>query len=122
MSELQLSEKVKDAIRDEITHCSGNEIFFVGSIDKKLFVDSVEVLARGNKFSVPALVDSARAGDVVIHNHPSGNLYPSDQDIAIASIFGNNGVGFLIVDNQADNSFVVVEPYIEEQYEPLDKE
>ena len=121
MSELQLSEKVKDAIRDEITHCSGNEIFFIGSIDKKLFVDSVEVLARGNKFSVPALVDSARAGDVVIHNHPSGNLYPSDQDIAIASIFGNNGVGFLIVDNHVDNSYVVVEPYIEEQYKPLDK-
>ena len=71
----------------------------------------VKVLARGNEYSVPAIIDSASAGQVVLHNHPSGNLTPSEQDIHLASIFGNNGVGFLIINNHVSDLYTVVEPF-----------
>ncbi len=76
----------------------------------------------GNDYSVPAVIESAKPGDVVIHNHPSGTLTPSDQDIQIASVFGNQGVGFLIVNNSASQVYVVVEPFFEREIEPLDIE
>jgi ATP-dependent DNA helicase DinG len=80
------------------------------------------VIARGNDYSVPAVIESASPGEVVIHNHPSGNLTPSNQDIQIASVFGNHGVGFLIVDNSASEVYVVVEPFFEKEIELLDIE
>ena len=82
--------------------------------------EDVEVLARGNKYSVPAIIDSAESGQVVLHNHPSGNLTPSEQDIHLASIFGNNGVGFFIIDNSLKEIYVVVEPFKKKEYVKLD--
>jgi ATP-dependent DNA helicase DinG len=82
------SEKVRKEIEKTIKEASGNEVFFVGSLDGGGVVSSLRVVARGNEFSVPAIVDSASSGDIVIHNHPSGNLTPSVRDIEMASVFG----------------------------------
>jgi ATP-dependent DNA helicase DinG len=54
----------------------------------------VEPLARGNRDAVTAIMVATSFGDVVIHNHPSGRLTPSQPDIEIASILGNQGVAF----------------------------
>jgi ATP-dependent DNA helicase DinG len=114
--------QVKNSIRIGIEEASGNEVFFVGSFSAGQMIDSVRVVARGNGYSVPAVIDSALPGEVVIHNHPSGNLTPSDEDIQIASVFGNQGTGFYIVDNAASRVYVVVEPFTEKEIEPLDIE
>lgn len=96
-----------------IAEHGGNEVFFVGrpaEVTGKIQV--VEALARGNGNSVPAILDAARDGEVVIHNHPSGVLLPSEPDLALASHYGNCGVGFLIVDNPAERVVVVVRPFV----------
>ena len=116
------SESVKSTIKSAIEKASGNEVFFVGSFSRNKVIEDVKVIARGNDYSVPAVIESASPGEVVIHNHPSGNLTPSNQDIQIASVFGNHGVGFLIVDNSASEVYVVVEPFFEKEIELLDIE
>jgi len=116
------SESVKSTIKSAIEKASGNEVFFVGSFSRNKVIEDVKVIARGNDYSVPAVIESASPGEVVIHNHPSGNLTPSNQDIQIASVFGNHGVGFLIVDNSASEVYVVVDPFFEKEIELLDIE
>ncbi|PKL09209.1 MAG: ATP-dependent DNA helicase DinG, partial [Spirochaetae bacterium HGW-Spirochaetae-7] len=66
--------------------------------------------ARGDRSSVPAIAGFLDRGDVLIHNHPSGFLAPSDADLAIASRVGENGVGSYIVDGDVENVYVVAEP------------
>ncbi|GAB4302699.1 MAG: ATP-dependent DNA helicase DinG [Desulfuromonadia bacterium] len=104
-------------IRDAINEARGNELFFLGLIDSSRRIDEVEILARGNISSVPALVGSLPVGSVAIHNHPSGNLDPSPQDLEIASILGNNGVGFSIVDNGVTRDYEVVPPFVPKEVE-----
>ena len=115
----QFNEDVIQKIQTEIHIASGNEVFFVGNFDDNFIINEVQVLARGNEYSVPAIIDSASAGQVVLHNHPSGNLNPSDQDIHLASIFGNNGVGFLIINNSVSDIYSVVEPFRKKEYSSI---
>ncbi len=115
MYQTYFTKEARINIKSAIKECRDNELFFVGTLNEESIVMNVEILARGNKFSVPAILDSAKNGQVVIHNHPSGNLEPSNQDINVASIFGNKGVGFYIVDNEVKNTYVVVEAHKEKE-------
>ncbi|MGH7900788.1 MAG: helicase C-terminal domain-containing protein [Thermodesulfobacteriota bacterium] len=114
------STKIKEEIGSHIKDAEGNEVFFVGNYNEEGIIDRIKVFARGNEYSVPAIIESAKSGDVVIHNHPSGNLTPSEQDIRIATLFGNHGVGFYIVDNDVDKVYVVVEPFKDFEIKRLD--
>jgi len=49
----------------------------------------VEAYAFGTDKEVPAIIHQAQYGDVVLHNHPSGNLEPSSGDITVASMLGD---------------------------------
>ena len=120
MEKEYFSEKAREEIEETIKHSSGNEVFFVGSLNEDGVVDGIKVVARGNDYSVPAIVDSAERGEVVIHNHPSGNLTPSSEDIHMASIFGNQGVGFYIVNNDISSVYVVVEQFARQELKKLD--
>lgn len=111
MIEELFSEDTAESIRSEISASLDNEVFFVGDFDDNGLCSDIKVLARGNEFSVPAIIGSAGPGQIVVHNHPSGNLTPSEQDVHLASVFGNNGVGFVIVDNEVSDVYVVVEPF-----------
>ncbi len=122
MEKKVFSEKAREEIDEIIRGSSGNEVFFVGSLDENGIVYSVRIAARGNDYSVPAIVESAKSGEVVIHNHPSGNLTPSDEDIHMASIFGNCAVGFYIITNDASKAYVVVEPFVGDEQKKLDIE
>lgn len=103
-----------------IVEASGNEVFAIGHTDADCRVVEVDVLARGSRQAVPAVVQNCRYGDIVIHNHPSGNLSPSEPDIEIASGIANLGVGFYIVDNSVDNIYAVVEPFPPQDETQLD--
>ncbi len=99
-----------EALRDAIEDAGGNEVFVAGKLDAKGMVSELAVAARGAKASVPAIAGYLDRGDVLIHNHPSGQLTPSDADIGIASRAGENGVGSYIVDNAVIEVYVVAEP------------
>ncbi|MGQ0794032.1 MAG: helicase C-terminal domain-containing protein [Deltaproteobacteria bacterium] len=105
------TDEARGQIERAIAETAGMEVFFVGSLGEDGVVFEVKAAARGDDSSTPAVVDAAAPGEVVIHNHPSGNLTPSDQDVRAASIFGNNGVGFYIVSNDASEVYPVVEPF-----------
>ncbi len=112
MIENYFTREAAGFIREAITEAHGNEVFFVGKVNEDSLVFDVKVLARGNRQAVPAILDAAKTGDVVVHNHPSGKLEPSSQDVAVASAFGNKGVGFYIVDSEVKSVYVVIEPFV----------
>lgn len=107
------------AMQEIIAEADGNEVFFLGRTDGTGFVTAVEPLARGNRDAVAAIVIAASCGDVVIHNHSSGKLTPSQADIEIASILGNQGVGFIIIDGRAERCYVAVTPFIKTELAQL---
>ena len=107
------------ALRAAIIDAGGNEVFVLGILTAGLVTD-VRVLARGNLRAVPAIMHVPRPGEVVIHNHPSGRLVPSDADLGIASALGNNGVGAFIVDGDVTQVYVIVEPLAAPAREQLD--
>jgi len=122
MIENYFTSEVADFIRKEIIDAYGNEVFFVGKINESSLVSDIKVFARGNRQSVPAILDVAKIGNVVVHNHPSGNIEPSPQDVAIASAFGNKGVGFYIIDSEVKKVYVVVEPFVVGEAVRIDSE
>ncbi len=107
---LRFTPAAAAALRAAIADAGGIEVFAVGDVDGKANVERIEVHARGQEGAVVALRSRARAGQVVIHNHPSGDLRPSDPDMRLAGVFGEDGVGFVIVDNPVGRSNWVVEP------------
>ncbi len=110
MSALRFTPPAAAALRAEIAEAGGMEVFAVGDVDAKGAVERIEIHARGTEGAVLALKSRARAGQVVIHNHPSGDLRPSEPDMHLAGNFGEDGVGFIIVDNGVERSNWIVEP------------
>lgn len=117
---LPYTDLVCQQLRTAISEAGGNEVFFLGHTDETLELISVEVLARGTKEAVPAILQTCRYGDVVLHNHPSGRLEPSPADMEIASRLGSQGIGFQIVDNAVEHSYTVVETFAPRQVRQLD--
>lgn len=119
----QHKHNIKDYLADEaifymrhhIQQAGDNEVFFVGKVNSKGVVEAVQVVARGNKMMVPAIIHMVHTGDAVIHNHPSGGLQPSNADAGIASELGNEAVAFYIVNNYVSDIYVVVEPQKQKQ-------
>ncbi len=97
-------------LRQEIEEAGGREVLCTGKVDSEGRVVSVQAVAHGNETAVPALYPYMERGDVVIHNHPGGRLFPSDADIGVASRLGNEGIGFFIIDNAVQHLYVVAEP------------
>ena len=97
-------------LRESIEEAHFQEVLAVGKLSKDSIVDSIIIAARGSDSQVPALMPYMEKGDVVIHNHPGGDLRPSTADLAVASRLGNQGIGFYIIDNDAEELFVVAEP------------
>lgn len=97
-------------LRDAIADAGYNEVFAAGKLDEKGLVAEIIVGARGGVSSVPAIAGFLDRGDVLIHNHPSGLLEPSNADLSVASRVGENGVGSYIVDGEVREVYVVAEP------------
>ncbi|MCP4870987.1 MAG: helicase [Proteobacteria bacterium] len=117
--ERYLTPRARHDIGAAIEEAGGNEVFFVGRPGPTGPIDEITVHCRGHKTAVPALMQVGRHGDVVIHNHPSGRLIPSEPDLALASHYGQEGIGFFIVDNTAQAVYVVVEP-VREHIRPVE--
>lgn len=111
-----------EELREAIRSADGNEIFAIGSLDEAGLVCAIEVVARGTSDAVPALGSYFEKGSVLIHNHPSGRLQPSDADVAIAADAGTYGVGSYIVDNEVSEVYIVAEPARRKSFRMLDEE
>ena len=120
MSDPRIRSDAARALRRAIQEVDGDEVFAIGAVEDGVIV-SVEVTCRGTKDRVPALLGRPKAGQVVIHNHPSGNLQPSDADLFLAGKYGEAGVGVVIIDNTAARSRWVVEPH-DPKPTPVDKD
>jgi len=116
MNDLDLTGRFFEPVRlkmlEDIEDVNGSEVLWVGSINDEKIIVKVSAVARGNEYAVPAIASQMEKGDVIIHNHPSGVLRPSEADLAQASLLGNQGIGFYIVNNTIDAVYVVVEPVI----------
>ena len=97
------------AIRSAIRLAGGREVCFVCTADEAGIVQSARVAARGDVRSVLALPGFANRGELLLHNHPSGWLEPSDADLQVAARLHDDGIGFAIIDNDASRLYVVVE-------------
>lgn len=97
-------------MRNKIAETGGNEVLFIAETDKEGNIQSIKTVARGNSYSVPALMPHMQRGNAVIHNHPGGKLEPSNADVRVASELGSFGVGFFIIDNRVELLYVVAEP------------
>jgi ATP-dependent DNA helicase DinG len=107
---LRFSDPAARSLRQAIAEAGGVEVFAIGDMNPLGKVSRLEIHCRGDTGAVPALLERPRAGQVVIHNHPSGLLRPSGADFALANRYGDEGIGVVIVDNAVENDFWVVEP------------
>ena len=107
-----------------ISQNDGNEIVMVGKVDSDGKVCDLRRAAMGDAGSVPAVIATAASGEILIHNHPSGNVNPSGADIEVAARAAEKSVGSYIVDNDVLNVFPVVERIQPEntEIEPVDLE
>lgn len=105
----RLHPKAAAAIRAAIRLAGGNEVCFACGLDENGTVDTARVVARGDVESVLALPGFAQRGEMLVHNHPSGILSPSEADMHVAARVFDDGIGFGIVDNDAESLYVVVE-------------
>ena len=100
----------------EIQEAGGAELFAILRASKpgELF-DQVEIACRGTEVEVPAILSRTAPGEMTLHNHPSGDLRPSHADLHLAGIFGEEGIGSMIIDNKATRAYVLVEPFQKEE-------
>jgi len=106
----RFAPEAAERLRAEIEENGGNEVFAAGRLGEDGRIAEILVVARGSKSAVPALAPYIERGDVIVHNHPSGTLRPSDADVNVAAEAGSAGVGSYIVDNAVARVHVVAEP------------
>jgi len=106
----RLSDAVCRQMAQDVDSAGGCEVLWCGKLDGEGMIYEAVPAARGHEQAVPAIFPHMEKGDVIIHNHPSGILKPSSADLTQASLLGNNGIGFYIVDNEVGSVYVVVEP------------
>ncbi|MCB2153618.1 DEAD/DEAH box helicase family protein [bacterium] len=115
-----ITREARELIAGEIAEAGGVEVFFIGRRGSDGLVQEVESHAYGSADAVPALIDRVRPGEVILHNHPSGNLLPSDADLSISSQMGSLGAGSYVIDNAAERVRVIVRPHDPKKKTPLD--
>jgi len=119
---LTLDGEAARRIRQEIQRAGGREVCFLAQVDAQRRIVNPRAVARGNHQAVLAAARDAEAGEILLHNHPSGVLEPSDPDLAMAARVYEHGLGTGIVDNEARSLYVVVEPPAPRSRDMLDPE
>ena len=103
--DLRLSPDAAERVRAEVEKAGGREVCFLARVSPDRTLVEVRAVARGNKAAVLAAARDADEGSVMIHNHPSGDLEPSDADLSVAARLYEEGIGTAITNNDADRLF-----------------
>ncbi|MGL4366761.1 MAG: helicase C-terminal domain-containing protein [Brevinemataceae bacterium] len=101
---------ISEYIAQTIESHGGSEVFFTAWVDRDGRVSECEAIAFGNDESVPAPLAEGLKADLVIHNHPSGDLRASNADINIASLLATKKLGFYIINNDCSVINIVYKP------------
>ncbi len=120
MTDGRLAAAVREAVAGAIAAAGGREVSFVADVAPDGTLTGAAVAARGTVDAVLALPGVAGRGQMVLHNHPSGVLEPSNADLDVAVRLHDGGIGFGIVNNDATALYVVVEVPRAREHEPLD--
>ncbi|NNM66512.1 MAG: hypothetical protein HKM06_00725 [Spirochaetales bacterium] len=119
----RFSKDTIEFLRTAIEEAGGREVLFIAKVDVKTEkIHEVTVGARGTRETVPALFAHMERGDVVVHNHPSGLLEPSQADLNVAGSLGQNGIGFWIIDNLVTEVYAVCEPLLIAEQQNLEED
>ena len=118
--ERRFSPEVRQYVARAISETGGNEVFLTGNLDGGGIVTEATVAARGHESAVPVVQSAVDRAEVLIHNHPSGRLSPSNADLEIASRSAESGLGFYIVNNDVTDVYIVVEPVLNREKIPVD--
>lgn len=116
----RMAPEVRALMAAEVAEAGGKEVSFVATIDADGVLVGARPVARGTVTSVLALPGVADRGEMLVHNHPSGVLEPSQADLTVAARLHDAGIGFAIIDNAAEGIYVVVEVPRTPAYEVLD--
>ncbi len=116
----RINPAVSESFRQEIAAAGGREVSFVAELDTDGTLVAARVAARGTVEAVLALPGIASRGEMLVHNHPSGVLEPSQADLTVAARLHDAGIGFGIIDNDATSIYVVVEVPRAPSYQMLD--
>jgi len=117
-----ITKSARIFIRQTIRENNGGEVFFIGKQDENGMIADVDAYAFGGKNAVPVLLRLVEYGDVVLHNHPDGNLEPSEADVDSAGSLGDLGVGSYIVNNECTGLHITVRAFKETDIELLKKD
>jgi ATP-dependent DNA helicase DinG len=118
----RFTEQCRQRLKAEIEDAGGNEVLALGYLDEAGMVARIVVSARGKDDRVLALLGNEDEPDLFIHNHPSGFLSPSDNDLAVSGRAAEGGIGAFIVDNPVEKVYVVAEPLRRKGRKALDPE
>ncbi|MFP4329388.1 MAG: helicase C-terminal domain-containing protein [Spirochaetaceae bacterium] len=118
----RISSELCGRLRAEIEDARGSEILLVCDVDESGRINRFRVAARGNLTQVPAPFVQMESGTIILHNHPSGILRPSDADLAVSAELANRGIGSAIIDNAVEEIYVIAEPMVIAETEALDIE
>jgi ATP-dependent DNA helicase DinG len=108
--EVRFSAAAAARVRGEIARAGGNEVCFVTTLSEGGEILETRVVARGNSTAVLAAANKFKPGQLLLHNHPSGDLTPSGADLGVAERLWSEGLGFAITDNLAESLYLVVAP------------
>ncbi|MEJ5184228.1 MAG: helicase C-terminal domain-containing protein [Rectinemataceae bacterium] len=119
----KLAPEAAETLAEAIAEIEGRELFAMGFLDAASgLVTMVDILARGSFGAVPAGYENRPGPKVLIHNHPSGVLFPSDADVEVAARAATEGIGSYIINNDVTTVFVVQEPHQAKKLKKLDSE
>lgn len=120
MNSIALSDDSREKIKTSITDYQGGEIFFGCKVNETGIIYEVTAICFGNDTAVLAPYEIAKNFNAILHNHPSGNIQPSDNDLYVASSLQNEGIGFFIVDNKVNKLNIVVPPVLTKEIKKID--
>ena len=86
IGEARLARAASAAVRTAIRLAGGNEVCFVCTVDDDGIITTARAVARGDVRSVLAMPGVAERGELLLHNHPSGGLEPSEAEIGRAHV------------------------------------
>src|SRR5690606_7300753 len=87
----------------------GREVLFVAELDDDGLVSQARAVSRGTIDKVLAPQGLTSKAGVIIHNHPSGTLAPSDADLETSAELAWRGTGSWIISNDAERLYIITE-------------
>lgn len=117
-----LNDSVINKLSSIIEAYNGGEIFFGCILDENGNIINVDPICYGNDNTVLAPYEIVNKYNAILHNHPSDNVKPSEQDLYYAEYLQQEGIGFFITNNKATSLTTVVPPVISKKNKKLDLE